>query len=171
MATASCVGGVALGLAVARPELLGRGELVERDFAGHGAAGGGAVVLQEGVAVGAVGEGNIEDLGVVQRLLHAGADGVVVVLGLDDGERDVGLVEEDVVGLLGVAALHRLAANDDPALGEVDLLADLGHQVPLVAIRADQRGRDELGADVRFGEGLLVHAAGAGAEIAWRLPS
>ena len=55
----------------------------------------GAVVFQEGVAVGAVGERNVEDLGVFKRLLHAGADGVVVVLGLDDGDRDVRLVVEE----------------------------------------------------------------------------
>ena len=42
-----------------------------------------------------------------------------------------GLVVEDVVGFLGLAALDRLAANDDAALGEVDLLADLRHHVPL----------------------------------------
>jgi hypothetical protein len=59
---------------------------------------------------------------------------MVVVLGLDDRDGKVGLVEEDVVGLLGLAALHGLAADDDPALGEVDLLADLGHQVPFAAI-------------------------------------
>jgi hypothetical protein len=35
-------------------------------------------VLQEGVAVGAVGEGDIEHFGVLQRLLHAVADGVVL---------------------------------------------------------------------------------------------
>ncbi len=42
-----------------------------------------------------------------------------------------------------------LAANNDPALGEVEFFADLGHQVPLPL----QDGRcDELRADVRFGE-------------------
>ena len=119
----------------------------------------GAVVFEEGVAVGAEGERHVEDLGVVERLLHAGADGVVVVLGLDDGERDVRLVVEEVVGLLRFAALDRLAADDDPALGEVDLLANLGHHVPLAAVGADERGRDELGADVGFGEFLLVHTS------------
>jgi Holliday junction resolvase-like predicted endonuclease len=59
-----------------------------------------------------------------------------VVLGLDHREREVGLVVEEVVRLLGLAPLHRLATHDDPALGEVDLLADLGHQVPLVAVRS-----------------------------------
>ena len=69
-------------------------------------------------------------VGVVERLLHAVADAVVVVLGLDDGDRDVRLVVEDVVGALGLAARDQLAADDDPALGEADLLADLRHLVP-----------------------------------------
>lgn len=38
-----------------------------------------------------------------------------------------------------------------------DLFADLRHQVPLRASRADQGGRDELRADVRLGEVLFVH--------------
>ena len=167
MATASCCGGVALWPRGSAPKLLGRGKLVERDFPLDRAAGAGAVVLQKGVAVGAVGERHVENLGVFERLLHAGADRVVVVLGLDDGDRDVRLVVEDVVGLLGFAALDRLAADDDPALGEVGLLADLGHHVPLAAVRADERGRDELGADVRFGEGFLVHALSINSS--WRL--
>ncbi len=46
-----------------------------------------------------------------------------VVLGLDQRQRDVGLVVEDVVGPLGLAAADQLAAHDDAALGEADLLA------------------------------------------------
>ena len=44
--------------------------------------------------------------------------------------RDVRLVVEDVVGALGLAARDQLAAHDDAALGEADLLADLQHLVP-----------------------------------------
>ena len=113
-------------------------------------------MFQEGVAIGAVGKRDVEDLGVLERLLHAGADGVVVVLRFDDGDRDARLVVEKVVGLLRFAALDRLAANDDTTLREVDFLAKLGHHVPL-AVRGDECGGDELGADVRFGELLLVH--------------
>ena len=69
-------------------------------------------------------------VGVVERLLHAVADAVVVVLGLDQRERDVRLVVEDVVGALRLAAGDQLAADDDAALGEADLLADLQHLVP-----------------------------------------
>ena len=58
-----------------------------------------------------------------------------------------------------LAALDCLTANDHPTLGEVDLLAQLGHHVPLAAVGANKRGRDELRADVRLGELLLVHAA------------
>ena len=68
--------------------------------------------------------------GVVQRLLHAVADAVPVVLGLDDRERNVGLVVEDVVGPLAPPARHQLAPDDDAPLGEAHLLADLMHLVP-----------------------------------------
>ena len=90
----------------------------------------GAVVEHEAVAVGGEHEGNVERRRRIQRLLHAVADGVVVVLGLDDGDGDVGLVVEDVVGALGLAARDQLAADDDAALGEADFLADLRHLVP-----------------------------------------
>ena len=156
------LGGVALGLAVALPEFVGRGELVEGDFAGHGAAGDGAIVLQKRIAVRAVGKGDVENLRVFERLLHPGADGVVVVLPLDDGEREVRPVIEQVVGLLGFTAFHGLAAHDDAALGEIRLLADLGHQIPFVVILSNQCGGDELRADVRLGESFLVHWAGDG---------
>ena len=110
----------------------------------------------EAVAVGGEDKRNIERLGVVERLLHAVADAVVVVLGLDDGDGDVRLVVEDVVGALRLAARDELAADDDAALGEADLLADLRHLVPA---RALDGGRDELGADVALAEVLLVHLA------------
>ena len=86
--------------------------------------------------------------------MHAVADAVCVVLGLDDREGNVGLVVEDVVGALGLTASDQLAANDDAALGEADLLADLVHLVPAGPAEG---GRDELGADVAFGEGSFVH--------------
>ena len=75
-------------------------------------------------------KGMFERRGIVEGLLHAVADAVVVVLGLDEGDGDVGLVVEDVVGALGLAAGDELAADDDPALGEADLLADLRHLIP-----------------------------------------
>jgi hypothetical protein len=132
--------------------------LVETEFAFHDIASTGAVVLQKAVAVGTIGKRNVEDFRIVQCLLHAGAHRVLVVLGLDHRDRDVGLVEQQVVDLLGFAALHGLAAHDDAALGEVDFLTKLGHHIPLVAARADDGGSDELGADVGLGEFLLVQA-------------
>ena len=102
-------------------------------------------------------KGNIEGAGVFERLLHAVADGVVVVLGLDQGDGDVRLVVEDVVGALGLAARDQLAANNDPAFGKADLLANLRLNVP--ARLHDGRG-DELRADVAFAEVFLVHGQG-----------
>ena len=96
----------------------------------------------------------MQGLGVVQPLLHAIADGVGIVLGLDQGDRDVGLVIQNVVGPLAPAPADELAAHDDTALGEADFLADLRHLVP----PGLSQGRcDELRADVAFAEAFLLH--------------
>ena len=115
----------------------------------------GAVVKDKPVAVGRENKRDIEGDSIVEGLLHAVADAVVVVLGLDDGDRNIGLVIKDVVGALGLAARYQFAADDDAPLGESDLLADLHHPVPA---RAFDGGTDELGADVALAEVFLVHA-------------
>jgi sporulation protein YlmC with PRC-barrel domain len=81
---------------------------------------------------------------------------MVVVLRLDERDGDIRLVVENKVGLLGLAARDQFAANDDPALGEMNLLANLQHLVPS---RELQGGQDELRADVAFGEASLIHRA------------
>jgi hypothetical protein len=80
---------------------------------------------------------------------------MIVVLRLDDGDRNVRLVVEDVVRALCLAAGDELAADDDAALGETDLLANLRMDVPGCLL--DGRG-DELGTDIAFAEVLLVYA-------------
>lgn len=79
---------------------------------------------------------------------------MIVVLGLDQRDRDVRFVIKDKVGLLRLAARYQLAAHDDPALGEIDLLPDLQHLVPSGALDS---GQDELCADVAFGEAPFIH--------------
>lgn len=97
-------------------------------------------MLEEAVAVRAVGKRHVESFGVIERLLHAGAHRVVVVLCLDYRQRKVGLVEEDVVGLLRLSARGHFSTDDDAALRKEQLFEDLGHHVPL----GDYRRRDEL---------------------------
>jgi hypothetical protein len=111
-------------------------------------------VKDEAVAVGRDDEGNAQSLGVLQALLDSVADAVVVVLGLDDCHGDVRLVVEDVIGASASAAGNELPSDDDAALGEADLLADLRQLIP--ARRLERRG-DEFGADVALAEERLVH--------------
>ena len=80
-----------------------------------------------------------------------------VVFGLDDRDRQVWFVIEDVVGFLSLATLHGFTAHDDPTLGEVEFFTNLGHQIPLLTIRPCERGSDEFGADVRFSERFFLH--------------
>jgi hypothetical protein len=145
--------GDALPGAVALPEFGRRREGVERELLLDGGVLAGAVVNEEGVAVAAYGIRHVEGLGVVQALLHAVADGVVVVLGLDDSDGQVGGVVEDVVGPLLLAPRVQLAPHDDAALGEGDFFTHLRAEIPA---RPLQRGGDELGADIALGEAFLV---------------
>jgi hypothetical protein len=103
------------------------------------------------VAVGGKDERNVERGGVVKPLLHAVADVVVVVLGLDQRDRHIRLIVENEVGLLRLTARHEL---DDPALGEIDLLPNLHHLIPAGALDGRQ---NELRADIPFGQGPLIH--------------
>jgi hypothetical protein len=140
-------------LAVAPPEFVRAGKLVQRQRGLDLGAGAGAVVEQETVTVGAEHEGHAERIGVVQRLLHPGADWQRVDLGLDHRQRQVGLVVEDEVGAAGLAAAVELAAHDDAAAGEGDFLAHLAVQIPA---GLHERRDEVLGADVPLGQRLLV---------------
>jgi hypothetical protein len=55
---------------------------------------------------------------------------VIVVLRLYQGDGDVRFIVEDVVGELGLAARDQPAADNDPAFGKEDLLANLGQNIP-----------------------------------------
>ena len=106
------------------------------------------------IAVGREHKRDVECDGIVERLLHPVADAVVVVLRLDDGDWDIGLVIKDVIGAFGLAAGNELSPDDDASLGESDLLTDLHHPVPP---RSFHRGANELGADIALAEVFLVH--------------
>ena len=134
---------------------LGEGNAIKRERGFFLHAHAGTVVKDKAVAVGREHKRDVERDGIVEGLLHSVADAVVIVLRLDDGDRNIGLVVKDVIGALGFAARNKLAPDDDASLGEIDLLADLHHPVPA---RAFDGGAYELGADVALAEIFLVHA-------------
>jgi hypothetical protein len=70
-------------------------------------------------------ERDVEPLGVVETLLHAGSNGVLVVLRLDDGDRTVRRVEEEVVSAALLAKGDHLSPDDHLAVGEAELPAPL----------------------------------------------
>ncbi len=85
--------------------------------------------------------------------MHAVADAAVIVFGFNDGEGNVRLVIKNVVGELGLAAGDEFAADDDSALGEVDLLPNLQQLIPS---RLSHGRRNELGTDVTLAERFFV---------------
>ncbi len=139
--------------AIPAPEVLRRRELLQSELPFDGSAARQPIMLEERIAVGAVGEGDVERLRVVERLLHAGTHRVVVVLGLDHGQWQVGLIEKDVVGLPDFAAGRHLPANDHASLREGVLFENLGHHVP----SGQNCRRDEFRPNVGLGQSLLVH--------------
>src|SRR4051794_5162854 len=100
---------------------------------------------------------NVEGEGVFEALLQAVADAMGVIFGLDQRDRNVGLVIEDIIGSLGLPTTDQLPANNNPTLRKADLLADLQHFIP--APLAQRRG-DELGADVPLTEAALLNHGG-----------
>ncbi|MNN41588.1 hypothetical protein D3C81_1557160 [compost metagenome] len=139
----------ALPLAVALPELIGAGKLLQAQLGFLLRAGATAIMEEEAVAVAGEYERHIQRLGITERLLHTGAERVLVVLGLDNRQRQVGLVIQDVVGAARLASAVQLATDDDAPLGKADFLTDLLVQIP--ARRGDGRC-DVFAADVTLSQ-------------------
>ena len=112
-----------------------------------GAGAATAVVLVKASAIAAVNRGDIEYFGVRQGLLDAGAERVFVVFGFDDGDGDVGLVTEDVVGSFARTAAGAVAFDLDAAIGEGDFFKYLAVPLPASAL---QSWMDVFAADVSF---------------------
>ena len=112
-----------------------------------GAAAAAAVVLVKASAIAAVNRGNVEYLSVRQGLLNAGAERVFVVFGFDDGNGDVRLVTEDVVGSFARAAAGAVAFDLDATIGEGDFFKYLAVPIPASAL---QSWMDVFATDVSF---------------------
>ncbi len=142
---------------VSRPKFIWRRERIQRDLTCHDSFFDGTVVLEKCIAIRTVSEWYIENLGIIERLLHASANRVVIVLRLDDRDRLIGLVVEDIVCLLRHPSFDLLPTDNDLPLCEKEFLPDLRHHVPFITIRTNERRCDELRADIGFCKGLFVH--------------
>jgi hypothetical protein len=153
--------------AIALPEFGRRRELVQRQIGFEHAAGQGGVAEHEAVAIAGEAEGHVEQLRVLDGLRHAGAHRMLVVLGLDDGQRQIGLVEQRVVGTQNRAdvASGLLAPHHDAAGAQRELPVDLRHAIPARLLHG---GPDVLLTDIALGELLLVHGAPWRRDGSWR---
>jgi len=81
----------------------------------------------KGIAVGTEGAGNIQYRRISQGLLHPVADGIIVVLGLHDGNGDARFPGENIVGkfFLFLVPGGHVAPHDNGAGGERHLAPDL----------------------------------------------
>lgn len=137
------------------PQFLRRGKAAEGDLSFNIPLAQGFVVLVKAVSVGAVGEEQVQHLGVLQRLLHAGAYRQRIFLCLDHCNGDV-VDHQDVICPFRRASLIELPADVYPSFGELvegGLPKHLGMNVPAGLLQS--RG-DVLHADVDFGK-LALH--------------
>ena len=154
---AAFFGGPALPGAVAVPQLLWRREFFEGEVLLQHACGQGGIAEHKTVAIAGEAERHIEQLRVVERLAHACANGVLVVLGLNHRQGNVGLVEQGVVGAqhrafvaVGLVAAHHHASSPQGVFTK-----DLVQTIPSSLLH----GRaDEFVAEVAFGKVALVHS-------------
>ncbi|MNF66855.1 hypothetical protein D3C84_486540 [compost metagenome] len=141
-------------LAVTLPELCRAGELIETQLGFDLSARSCAVMEQKAITIAGEHEGHIQRIGITQRLLHAGAERVLVVLGFNHRQRQVLVVAEQVVGTLALATAVQLATHHDSPGGKAKLFEYLLLHVP--ARLLNSRG-DEFAADVPLSERFLVH--------------
>src|SRR6056297_2871176 len=109
---------------------------------------------QKPITVRREGKWDPQHLSIGKSLLHPIADRVLVVLGLNDRNWNVGLDVKHVVSALSFAASDHLTTDDYPAIGEGFLLGDLCLQVPT---RFQDRRRDELATDISLRELAFFH--------------
>ncbi len=108
----------------------------------------GVVELDDVVPVGGIGELQPQHLGIVLRLLEAVGGGLVAWFRLDDGEREITRVAQEVVDAPGRFADEPPAGRDDPSVGDRSLLGD-GVRLA-VPPRGQKARQDELAAGVSF---------------------
>ena len=97
----------------------------DQSSSGVGNAVGDEIELDDLATIGGVGKAQAENLRVIPGLLETGGGGLILRLGLHDGEKLVSSVTEKVVGTLARAAGGTVAANDNPAIRERALLSNL----------------------------------------------
>lgn len=113
----------------------------------------GAIMVHKAFTIAGEYERRVQRGGIIERLLHAVRCTEDALLGFDDSERDV-LVVQHEVRLLRPATADQLAADDDTAFGEAHLPADMRCLIPT---GIDDCRSDIFNADVVFAELVFIY--------------
>jgi hypothetical protein len=89
---------------VTLPEFFGRGELVQGKIVLDDGRQPGTVMVNKAIPIGTDGCRQIEDAGIVQRLLQPGAYRMIIVFRFDNCNGDIGFVIEDEVSPFSLTA-------------------------------------------------------------------
>ena len=117
---------------MALPQVGRRGKGVQAEVGFPLRAQAGPVVEHKALAIGGKNKGDMQRLGIVQGLLHAVTHRVNVVLGFNQGNGEIGLVIQDVIGPLGLAPADQFATHDAAYLA-------LAESLPAPLITCDTR--------------------------------
>jgi hypothetical protein len=79
---------------------------------------------------------------------------VIVVLCLDNSNRNVGFIIEDIVSSPGFSPAHGISLDKNPALGNIHFFPDLR----MIPAGPEECGSDEPGADVPFAQTSFIRA-------------
>ena len=85
---------------------------------------------EEAVAIGGENKRDVEDFGIIDSLLHTTAEGLLVILGFDNGYGEVGFEIDDIVGTFAFAFDNGLATHGDTAISEVNFFSNLCLNTP-----------------------------------------
>jgi hypothetical protein len=102
-------------------------------------------------------ERHVQHFGVVYRLLHSVADGVIVVLRLNFGDWRIGPVTKDIIGPLLLPGRTQLAEYEDPTICKKEPLREPEWQK---STQPPLGRRDVLSADVAFRKLLIIRQWG-----------
>ena len=90
---------------------------------------------QEPVTIGTEDKRDVHHLCIVERLLHSGTNAVIIVLCLDNCNRNIGFIIKDIVSPSWFGPAYGIAFDKHPAIGNIHFFPDLVMDDPSLPVK------------------------------------